>query len=258
MSSRRGWQGDWEGRKSTEWMGSIRNLRKKIPAFTQNIFRIGMGINKYKDLIVREPFPDVAVDLGIGHIEYEFGYIEAATRDRIPIESVRNNYRSRLFRGRKQGYKLVGHRELLDDVLMALSTHPSLAKMADVESLEATVYLSIYGARMHIEFLVPHCKRDSYILRVTCRNSVDKKFALTINLSLYSGEPIEGQVYIPFDGFHHIHTQELWDGAISNFMRNALNNFLYGKWQTDTIDFNVDFSDIILALYQYYIVETIL
>ena len=64
MSSRRGWQGDWEGRKSTEWMGSIRNLRKKIPAFTQNIFRIGTGINKYKDLIVREPISDVKVDLG--------------------------------------------------------------------------------------------------------------------------------------------------------------------------------------------------
>ena len=104
-----------------------------------------MGINKYKDLIVREPFPDVAVDLGIGHIEDEFGYIEAATRDRIPIEAVRNSYKSRLFRGRKQGYKLVGHHELLDDVLMALVEHPSLKKMTDVESLKATMYLSIYG-----------------------------------------------------------------------------------------------------------------
>ena len=35
---------------------------------------------------------------------------------------------------------------------------------------------------MYIEFLLPYYKRDGYILKVACRNSVDKKYTLTINL----------------------------------------------------------------------------
>ena len=50
------WQGNWEGRESTQWRDSIGNLRKKIPTFTQEVFCIGAEVNKYKDLIVREPF----------------------------------------------------------------------------------------------------------------------------------------------------------------------------------------------------------
>ena len=91
---------------------------------------------------------------------------------------------------------------------------------------------------MHIEFLLPHYKRDSYSLKVTCRNSVDKKFALTINLSLHTHSATEAETDIPFDGFHHVHTQELDDGAIRSFMSNALRNFLYGTWITDEVDFD--------------------
>ena len=238
MNSRLELQGESDGRQYTVWSGSIRSLRKKIPAFTQNIFQMGTGVNKYKDLIVREPLPDIGADLEIDHIVDEVGYVEAATRDRIPIEAVRNDYRSHLFRGKMQGYKLVGHHQVLEDVLAELKEHPPLVKIDDIESLEATMYLSIYGARMYIEFLVPHYKRDSYTLKVTSRNSVDKKYALTINLFLHSEEGTQAEPDIPFDGFYHIHTRELGDGAITDFMNNAINNFLYGTWQTDDVDYD--------------------
>ena len=218
------WQGNWEGRESTQWRDSIENLRKKIPTFTQEVFCIGAEVNKYKDLIVREPLSEVRGD---------FGYVEAITRGRIPIAAVSNNYRGHRFRGRKQGYKLVNHHELLDDVLKGLAVFTPTSSESDIESLEATLMLSIYGARMHIEFLVPHYKRNSYTLKVTCRNSVDGKFALIINLFLHS----EGDGKdIPFHGFHHVHTQELEDGAVRTFLSNALNRFLYGTWYTDQVD----------------------
>ena len=63
MSSKRVWQGNWDGRESTIWTGSIRSLRKKIPTFTQNAFRMAKGINKYRDLIVREPIMVVVVKM---------------------------------------------------------------------------------------------------------------------------------------------------------------------------------------------------
>ena len=224
MEGTREWQGNWEGRESTRWRDSIENLRKKIPTFTQEVFCIGAEVNKYKDLIVREPLSEVRGD---------FGYVEAITRGRIPIAAVSNNYRGRRFRGRKQGYKLVNHHKFLDDVFKELARFAPGPSASDIELLEATLMLSIYGARMHIEFLVPRYKRNSYTLKVTCRNSVDGKFALIINLFLY---PEGGGRDIPFDGFRHVHTQELGDGAVSAFLSNALNRFLYGTWYTDQVD----------------------
>ena len=218
------WQGYWEGRESTRWTDSIKNLRKKIPIFTQEVFCIGAEVNKYKDLIVREPLSEVKGD---------FGYAEAITRGRIPIAAVSNNYRGRRFRGRKQGYKLVNHHEFLDDVFKELARFAPGYSVSDIELLEAILMLSIYGARMHIEFLVPLYKRNSYTLKVTCRNSVDGKFALIINLFLH---PEGGGRDIPFDGFRHVHTQELEDGAVRTFLSNALNRFLHGTWYTDRVD----------------------
>ena len=218
------WQGNWEGRESTQWRDSIKNLRKKIPTFTQEVFCIGAEVNKYKDLIVREPLSEVRGD---------FGYVEAITRGRIPIAAVSNNYRGHRFRGRKQGYKLVNHHKFLDDVFKELARFAPGSKASDIELLEATLMLSIYGARMHIEFLVPHYKRKSYTLKVACRNSVDGKFALIINLFLHQ----EGNDKdIPFDGFRHVHTQELEDGAVGTFLFTALNRFLHGTWYTDQVD----------------------
>ena len=224
MKNSRQWQGNWEGRESTRWTDAIKNLQKKIPTFTQEVFCIGAEVNKYKDLIVREPLSEVTGD---------FGYDEAITRGRIPIAAVSSNYSGRLFRGRKQGYKLVNHHQLLNDVFEELATFTPGSSASDIESLEATLTLSIYGARMHVEFLVPHYKRNSYTLKLTCRNSVDGKFALIINLFLHrEGDGKD----IPFDGFRHVHTQELEDGAVRTFLFNAFNRFLHGTWYTDQID----------------------
>ena len=92
MNTKRTWQGNWEGRASTEWTGSIKSLRAKIPTFTQNIFHIEKGRNLYKDLIVREPIGEVG-----SAFEYDLGYVEAITRERIPIEAVSNGYGAGLF-----------------------------------------------------------------------------------------------------------------------------------------------------------------
>ena len=158
MSSKRVWQGNWEGRESTEWTGSIKSLRAKIPTFTQNIFHIGKGRNIYKDLIVREPLcdADVGADLRISHVEFDLGYVEAATRERIPIEAVSNGHRAGLFRGCKQGYKLVEHHTVLDDVLEVLNKYipPESVRIPDLKSLQGTLGLSIYGARMYISIFL--------------------------------------------------------------------------------------------------------
>ena len=235
MNSRLVSQGDWQGRQYTIWTGSIRSLRKKIPDFTQDIFKIETDINKYMDLIVREPLPDIRPDLGIHYIRNEVGYCEAATRERIPIAAVRNRYRSQLFMGKTPGYKLVSHHQVLDNILAELEAHPPDVRIADIQDLEATMMLSIYGARIYIEFLLPHYKKDSYILKVTCRNSVDTKYALTINLFLHSEELTKPD--IPFYGFHQVHTNELRDKTIRDFMFNAVDRFLYGSWRMDEVDY---------------------
>ncbi len=181
MSSKCVWQGRSNGREGTTWTGSIRCLRKKIPNFTQIPFSVEKDINKYMDLIVREPISDVTVDLG---------YVEATTRERIPVAAVYNGYGADLYRGRRQGYKLVEHHMMINDVLESANlerihifSRSESSIKSEFESLEATLYLSIYGARMYIDFLLPYY-RDDYTLKVACRNSVDKKHALTINLSV--------------------------------------------------------------------------
>lgn len=233
MNSRFVSQGDSDGRQYTIWTGSIRSLRKKIPDFTQAPFKIETDDNKYMDLIVREPLPDIRADLGIHHIRNEVGYPEATTHDRIPIVAVRKR---ELFMGKMQGYKLVSHHKVLDDVLAELEKHPPDVKITDIQALEAIMQLSLYGARLYIEFLLPDYRKDAYILKVTCRNSVDGKDALTINLFLHSAELTQPD--IPFYGFHHSYTNELHDEAIRNFMFNAVHRFLYGSWRTDVVDYD--------------------
>ena len=237
MKSRLVSQGDSGGRHYTIWTGSIRCLRKKIPHFNQDIFKIEKDINKYMDVIVRQPLSDIHDDLGIDRIRNEVGYPEAATHDPIPITSVRNSYGTKLFRGKMQEYKLIPHHKMLNDVLAVLENPSPDVRIADIEDLEATMRLSIYGARIYIEFLLPHYKKKPYILKVRCRNSVDKKHALTINLYLHSTDRAKLlKPDIPFYGFYHVHTQELRDEAIRDFMFSAVHKFLYGHWRTDAVD----------------------
>ena len=108
------WQGTWWGRKkSIEWKGTIGNLREKIPTFTCEDFRIGKVENKYKYLIVREPFGKVSLGDDLDPLNSE----------RVPIEAVS-----------QRSYKLVQHYELLDDILNMLIYH---ADISDIEALRA-------------------------------------------------------------------------------------------------------------------------
>ena len=196
------WKGTWwGGKKSIEWEGTIPNLRKKIPTFTCEDFRIGNAVNAYKYLIVREPVGKVSLG----------DDFDSLNSERIPIQAVS-----------KHGYKLVQHHDLLNDVLKTCTDY---GNVSDIESLEAKLRISDYGARIRIELPIPDIKRDSYTLKVICLNSVDKSIALTIYLSLWSEG--DGKA-IPFCGFHHPHTKELDDGAVRDFLRNALEDFLYG------------------------------
>ena len=220
-------QGDSDGRQYTIWTGSLRSLRKKVPHFTQEEFKIEKGINKYMDCIVREPLPDLRADMEIHEIMEEVGYPEAATGDRIPIAAVRNSY------------GLVSHHKMLDDVLAELESLRPDVRNTDLQDLQATMKLSIYGARIYIEFLLPDYRKDPYTLKVTCRNSVGTRGALTINLFLHRSESAEFlKPDIPFYGFHHVHSNALHDDAIRNFMFTAVHRFLYRPWRTDEVDYD--------------------
>ena len=218
---------NWHGREATQSTGLIKDLRKKIPHFTCEPFRIKQGVNEYKSLIIRHPLSEVGADLG--YAGADLGYDEAKTSEHIPIEAVDT-----------KGYKLVEHHDILEMVLATLDKYALDSGITDIESpkaesLEATLLLSIYGARMFIEFCAHHYKRDPYTLKVSCRNSVDKSMALTINLSLHHGED---NTDIPFDSFHHNHTKDLSNDAIKGFLSIALEKFLDGSWDTDNASRN--------------------
>ena len=245
--------GNWEGRASTTWRGPIHNLRKKIPTFTSLEFHIGEAVNVYKSLIVREPLGEV--DLGdVGGPMVGEGMPNPMNNQRMPINVVSTDYRRSLYRGHRQGYKLVQHHYILDEVFEALKNFKSdSADTIKIESLDATLKISVYGARIKIQFLVPHYKKGPYTLKVTCLNSVDKSIALTIDLSLHQqvhehdlfaagyraterrSSDTSYQSDILFAGFHHVHTQDLEDSAIRNFLERELHRYLYGTWETDPI-----------------------
>ena len=233
-------KGNWEGRASTTWKGSIKDLRKKIPTFTSLEFKIGDAVNVYKSLIVREPLGEVDLG-GEVHLINDRRIPDPMNAQRMPIEAVSNDYQRGLYRGRRQGYKLVQHHQVLDDVLKTLEKFNSVPHKVKIASLDATLKISIYGARIEIQFSVPHFKRNHYTLKITCSNSVDRSLALTIYLSLLKHEKD-----IPFAGFHHMHTQELKDSAVSDFFSHELHRFLYTTWDTDPIPTDPDFETIII------------
>ena len=210
---RRDWQGIWHGRAATQWTGMFKQLSQKIPYFEVRAFAIDHVSNKYKTLIVRKPLETDTKD---------YGELNIMPDDYIPIEAVSSH-----------GYKLVQHHFLID-VFSDAFTHFQQYDREALQTLDATLKLSIYGARMQIEFSVPHYKRDPYILKLVCQNSVDRSMALTINLLLQHQQ--HPQKDIPFDGFHHPHTKELPDDAVKHFLENALRRFRQANWHTDDLD----------------------
>ena len=232
------WHGNWEGRESTRWTGVIDELRQLIPTFAIWNFNIGEGVNKYLDLIVRKPLGETGLGDEVNPMKSVY----------IPIAAVSNDYQRNLYRGRRQGYKLVQHHEMLDSILKTLKVFSKqdnsfensrfrVLPVTNPESLEATLKISEYGARMQIGFLAPNYEfypddGEPYVLKIICLNSVDRKFALRIGLSLYRDE-FSDEIFIA--GFHRTHTQELEDGAIEAFLNREFDQFANGSWISRTV-----------------------
>jgi len=181
----------------------------------------------------------------------------------IPVAAVRTKYTDSSFQNWKhedvvKGYKLVEHQKVLGSILGPLKKFSSncggdflkdskihvtpltdpesedskihVTPLTDPESLDSTLKISKYGARMRIECLVPNYKfyldnDRTYVLKVSCLNSVDTSIALRINLSWYSS-----RVEIPIAGFRVIHDQGLKDGAIEEFLNFWIERLLNGEW----------------------------
>ena len=235
----------WLRREFKDNSGPISELRLKIPTFTRSPFRIGAGVNKYLDLIAREPLGEV----GVGD------EVNPENSIRIPVAAVSNS-----------NYKLVQHHEVLDNVLNALrgvsefrrtnaapeeSTLMLLGGLfgtrkketTDLESLQADLRLSKYGARMWMSFLVPDYKFDPgderpVTLRVDCLNSVDRSIAVRIRLFL-SRKDFEFDTFVA--RLRRNHDQSLEDGEIEEFLKEELSQLSTKKWfNTSVSDDKVD------------------
>lgn len=196
----------WLGREFEESEGPISELMLKIPTFTSSPFRIGAGVNEYLNLIARNPLGEVGVEEEIPENSI-----------RIPVAAVTNN-----------NYKLVQHHEVLDNVLNALRKKDA----TDPETLEAKLRLSKYGARMWIRFLVPDYEFNPgygypLTLRVNCFNSVDRKIAVKVRLSLAHGEDGVDTVVA---GFSKNHDQSLKNCEIKSFLTFRLNQLSTEDW----------------------------
>ena len=154
---------EWDGREWKVFSGSISALQREIPTFAIGDFRIGSGINKYKSLIVREPYGDV--DIGDENED------DCMKSRRIPIEVVRKEHEGTIWDNYKHktvllGYNLVQHHDLLDRVLKTLEKFSNkeaigiarITHLIELDSLEAKLEITLYGARMQIEFAVPNYK----------------------------------------------------------------------------------------------------
>lgn len=231
----------WDGREWEIWSGSIGELRQLIPTFTIHDFRMGPGINKYKSVIVREPYGSV----DIGEV------VDPVKGVRIPIQVVRKRHEGVVWENFTPknvllGYDLVQHYDLLDRVLDTLKTFSKkevegiirMTCLTEPESLAANLEISIYGARMRIEFLVHNFKYyvddgAPYVLKVICRNSMDKRIAVGVHLYLYR----DGAPYIPFRGFYSQHKpEELKEGEIERHLDEELMRIARGGWITATAE----------------------
>lgn len=235
----------WLRREFIDSSGPISELRLKIPTFTRSPFRIGAGVNKYLDLIAREPLGEV----GVGD------EVNPENSLRIPVAAVRND-----------NYKLVQHHRVIDSVLNALrvvsesrrtnaaSEESTLVLLGglfgtrkkettDLESLRADLRLSKYGARMWMSFLVPDYKFDPgderpVTLRVDCLNSVDRSIAVRIRLFL-SREDFEFDTFVA--RFRRNHDQSLGDWEIEEFLKKELSQLSTKEWfNTSVSDDKVD------------------
>ena len=203
-------------------------------------------------------------EIGRIRVQPEYGGVMGQPRDEIadvdeidpksdksiPIATVRSEYTASLLQNWQRvdveaGYKLVQHHQVLNTILKTLeefsirATSDSheiatlcLHLLRDPEALEAELRISKYGARMRIQFLVPHYKfylddyNSPYSLKVVCVNSADKSIALRIHL-FWQGCLTE----VPIARFGRYHQrQSLADETIEKFLNYVFDQLTNGEW----------------------------
>ena len=199
----------WYSRKVKVFEGPISDLRKEIPYFRRDPFRVEAGgRNQHLDIIVRKPLK--------GNQGYLLPHDDEG---HIPIATV------------SRQYILLQHHDVLDALEAALSE-----KGIDPAHLEGELKLTEYGERMWASFTLPthgfnpdvytwFDPGDGYpvVLKVNVLNSVDKTAALEINLAWYRLVCSNGLIYGEDVDFRRIHREKsLNSGAIEEFLDTQL------------------------------------
>lgn len=154
----------WEGRKAQEYIEPVGKIDQWIPLFTRTSgwLLVDEGLNKYLDVIIREP------------LEGDAKYIK--DRVRIPICTV------------SKRYSLFQHRDVFNALVAALKK-----KVSDIDSLMGTLCITEYGERMWIRFTLANfqlndAERYPMLLEVSGLNAVEPGTALDVRLSWYEPE----------------------------------------------------------------------
>lgn len=235
----------WRGRPFIAWTAPIRDLQRKIPNFKSSDFHVGEAINKYLNLISRDPLDEFDLKPDAGNFIDES---DALNHLRMPVDAVRKEHKG-FSRGGQEvlgGYKLIQHHQVLNDVLETLqefsfrkgqdlsfeNSRCRITPLRNPNTLDGKLRRSIYGARMRIEFLVPNYQfypdnEGPFILKVTCENSTDRSIALKVLLTLHR----TGSVVIPISRFKRNHDQGLSDWAIRDFLNCEFSYFSNGTWR---------------------------
>ena len=200
----------WYSRKVRVFKGSMSDLRRNIPFFRRDPFRVEAGgSNEHLDIIVREPLKG-------GSQVYLLPPDDVL---HIPIATV------------SKKYVLVQHHEVLDALEAAVKQ-----KGIDPGHLVGELKLTEYGERMWASFGLPahgfnpdvptyFDPGDGYpvVLKVNVKNSVDKTAALEIHLTWHRLVCGNGLIYGEDVNFRRIHRkQTLIFEAIEEFLDKQL------------------------------------
>ena len=194
----------WLGRPVLKGTGQIGELRQEIPRFTIAPFSVeGRGVNKYLNLIVREPSKENQGYLLRSENQDEF---------QIPVATV------------SKQYKLVQHQhivEALEDAFKQVGLNP--------DCLQVKLTITEYGERMWISFTLPKdsqyvfdLNKRTHVLQVNALNSVDKTTALEINLTWYSLNSMTGMLVRRGARLKKIHLKSRKPEGFEEFLKKQL------------------------------------
>ena len=206
----------WYSRKVKKFEGTIGELRKEIPYFRREPFRIeSEGTNQYLDIIVREP------------LKKNQGYLLSDDKEtHIPIATV------------SKQYALVQHHDVLDALETALKE-----RGIDPVRLKAELKLTEYGECMWVSFILPTYEfnpGDGYplVLKLNGLNSVDKTKALEIKLAWYrlvcsNGLMFEEDAEFTFRKFHRMKPVDVFQPVLS--IQKAAQKYLSRQLESEKV-----------------------